>query len=75
MTRYTQKALRTMAADGTATDITHATDDTLDAVCRTADTIGYSHGTYGCNWLLLRDRETYSLYVITSRSTSLFRVL
>ena len=68
MKKYTQKTLKAMVADGSATRITE-----YGSVPEKTDVIGMSRGTYGMNGALLLGRESGKLYAITERSTVLFQ--
>ena len=74
-TKYTQKAIRAMVANGTAQDLTNTADADLYFLQHSEggmETIGYSHGTYGLNGLLLKGRNTGTLYAVTARCSALF---
>ena len=75
MTKYTQKQLRAMVADGIAIDATRATNETRREIEAEEDylrKIGYSSGVYGCNGLLLKGNKTGRLYAVTARTTAIF---
>lgn len=74
MRKYTLKELREFVRLGVAEDITNADQETIDAVRRVGDKVGYSVGVYGLNGGLLRDTETGTLYVVLARNTNLFRL-
>lgn len=75
MEKYTQKQLKELVKNGIAKDITGA--DSIDYekirdIEGSLITIGYSHGTYVLNGLLIKGYKTKQLYAITARSTALF---
>lgn len=75
MTKYSQKDIKALVADGAAIDITNHDGymrEQLETLEGRLDCIGYSHGVYGVNGLLLRGRNTGNLYAITTRSTAIF---
>lgn len=75
MTKYTQKQLRAMVADGVAEDITHADNNVRKELEKKEfwlRQIGYSTGVYGCNGMLLQGRNSGTLYAITSRTNAVF---
>lgn len=75
MTKYTQKELKAMVADGIAVDVTDADNETRNAIERDEGSytqIGYSAGMYGCNGMLLKGRKTGTLYAVTGRTTAIF---
>ena len=69
MKRYTQKALRELAAGGWATDITNTHD--YNAIPKPYRLVGYSKGVYGCNGKLFSDYKD-QLYVVTKPTSALF---
>ena len=69
MKRYTQKALREMAKNGQAIDLTHFHE--YDALPKPYEQIGYSSGIYGCNGKLLKGADG-RLYVITTATSALY---
>ena len=73
MKRYTQRQLKAMVKDATAIDITHG--DLLKILTEPISQIGYSSGVYGCNGALLEGEKSGTLYVITSRTTNLFKLV
>ena len=78
MTKYTQKTIRNLVKDGAAIDITNHDgymQEQLETLEGKLDCIGYSHGAYGVNGLLLRGRNTGNLYAITTRSSAIFLYL
>ena len=75
MTRFTQKQLREMVANGIAEDISNGTNETRDEIesvegCLTQ--VGYASGIYGCNGMLLKGHNTGKLYAITSRTQAIY---
>lgn len=75
MTKYTQKQLRAMVADGIAEDITRADNEKrreLEKAEGWLRQIGYASGVYGCNGMLLQGRNSGTLYAITSRTNAIF---
>lgn len=75
MTKYTQKALREMVAEGIAQDITRANLEQADAIKASEGwlrQIGYAAGLYGCNGQLLQGANTGTLYAITARTTAIY---
>lgn len=69
MTQYTQKQLRGLVSSGAAIDVTHATD--RKAIPEYYSQIGYSHGVYGCNGMLLKG-ESGQLYAVCSRTSAIY---
>ena len=75
MTKFTQKQLRKMVADGIAEDISRGTNETrneIEAVEGWLTQVGYASGVYGCNGMLLKRRNTGKLYAITSRTQAIY---
>lgn len=75
MTKYTQKQLRAMVADGIAENITYADNEKrreLEKAEGWLRQIGYASGVYGCNGMLLQGRNSGTLYAITSRTNAIF---
>lgn len=67
-----QKELKDMARYGEAEDITTISDaEAKELRKKGIETVGVSHGTYGMNGALLRDKDG-NKYVITARSSNLF---
>lgn len=78
MNKTRQRDIRELVAHGHAIDITnHDTtkQEQLETLEGRLDCIAYSHGVYGVNGLLLKGRNTGSLYAITTRSTAIFLYL
>ena len=74
MRKYKLKELRELVRLGVAEDITNANEETITAVRRVGDKVGYSVGVYGLNGGLLQDTETGTLYAVLARNTNLFRL-
>lgn len=75
MMRTTQKALKTMVANGQAQDITNGTNETRSDIMQKEDylqEIAYAAGIYGCNGILFKGRRTGTLYAITDRTSAIF---
>lgn len=75
MTKYTQKQLKAMVANGIAEDITNAIDTTRKEIMEREEyynQVGYSSGVYGCNGMLLKGHKTGTLYAITGRTTAIY---
>ena len=75
MTKYTQKQLRSMVADGYAQDITNGTNETrndLEAAEGWLTQVGYASGLYGCNGMLLQGHKSGTLYAITGRTSAIY---
>lgn len=75
MEKYTQKQLKELVKNGIAKDITNAGCEDYEKIRDIEGnliTIGYSHGIYGTNGLLIKGYKTKTLYAITARSTALF---
>ena len=75
MTKYTQKQLRAMVADGIAENITNADNNVREELEKKEgwlQQIGYSAGVYGSNGMLLQGRNSGTLYAITARTTAVF---
>lgn len=75
MEKYTQKQLKELVKNGIAKDITYADNEEYEKIRDIEGnliTIGYSHGVYGTNGLLIKGYATGTLYAITARSTALF---
>lgn len=78
MNRYTQKSIKSLVSAGAAIDITNHDgymQEQLEALEGDLDCIGYSHGVYGVNGLLLKGRNSGTLYAITTRSSAIFLYL
>lgn len=74
MTKYTQKTIRNLVKDGAAIDITNY-DSYMHEQLQAQDhpeCIGYSIGAYGINGLLLRGRNSGTLYAIPSRASAIY---
>jgi hypothetical protein len=69
MEKYTQKQLRNLVKVGVAKDVTYASNQ--NAIPESYRQIGYSHGVYGCNGMLLQGASG-QLYAVTSRTTAIF---
>lgn len=69
MERFTQKQLKSMVANGIATDVTNATD--RNEIPENYRQVGYSAGVYGCNGMLLKG-DSGRLYAVTQRTTAIF---
>lgn len=73
MFRTTQRALRSMVADGIAIDASYMPQDEAYELAREPLTrIACSHGVYGCNGILFKSDITGQMYVIIGRCTNLF---
>lgn len=75
MTKYTQKQLRAMVADGIAVDISHGTNETRNAIEAEEgyySQVGYASGLYGCSGMLLQGHKTGKLYAITGRTQAIY---
>lgn len=75
MTKYTQKQLRAMVADGIAENITNADNNVREELEKKEgwlQQVGYSAGVYGCNGMLLQCRNSGTLYAITARTSAVF---
>ena len=73
MFRTTQRALRSMVADGIAIDATHMPQDDVYELARESRTlIACSHGVYGCNGICFKSDETGQMFVVVGRCTNLF---
>ena len=78
MKQIRQRDIKELVAHGFAIDITNhdiAKQEQLETLEGKLDRIAYSHGVYGVNGLLLKGRNTGSLYAITTRSTAIFLYL
>nr|DAG79805.1 MAG TPA: hypothetical protein [Caudoviricetes sp.] len=75
MRKYTQRALKQLAHDGIAHDITNADAEYVLSVAGRCEVIGYSTGIYGANGALLKDRKSGDAYTIIARNSNLFRVI
>ncbi len=73
MKKYTQKELKRFVNLGMAQDITTMnTKECKELKDKKGITqVGYSSGVYGCNGMLLQDKDGES-YVITSRTSNLW---
>lgn len=69
MKKYTQKQLRSLVASGAAKDVTNAND--RNAIPESYKQIGYAHGIYGCNGMLLQG-DSGQLYAVTSRTSAIY---
>ena len=75
MTKFTQKQLREMVANGIAEDISNGTNETrnkIESVEGWLTQIGYASGVYGCNGMLLLCFISDKLYAITSRTQAFY---
>ena len=75
MTKFTQKQLREMVANGIAEDISRGTNETrneIESVEGWLTQVGYASGVYGCNGMLLKGKNTGKLYAITSRTQAIY---
>lgn len=75
MTKYTQKQIRAMVADGIAENITNADNNVRKELEKKEGwlrPIGYSAGVYGYNGMLLQGRKSGTLYAITARTNAIF---
>ena len=75
MTKYTQKQLKAMVADGIAENITSADNEKREELEKKEGwlrQIGYSAGVYGCNGMLLQGCNSGNLYAITARTSAIF---
>ena len=75
MTKYTQKQLRTMVADGIAENITNADNNVREELEKKEGwlrQVGYSAGVYGRNGMSLQGRNSGTLYAITARTSAVF---
>ncbi len=75
MTKYTQKQLRELVAQGIAEDVTHGNNDTRREIIAQEgylDQIGYACGRYGCSGALFRGHNSGKLYAITARTMAIF---
>lgn len=70
--KYTIKELKDYARLGLATDITYMDGDEVYKL--RVNTEGLSFGKYGMNGGLFRDVETGELYIITGRTSNLFKL-
>ena len=70
MEQFTQKQLKELVKSGAAIDVTHASKQ--EDIPESYTQIGYAHGIYGCNGMLLKGRETNKLYAVTARTTAVF---
>ena len=78
MKQYKQREITGFVTKGHAIDITNhdnAQQAHLEALEGKLDCIAYSHGVYGVNGLLLRGRNSGTLYAITTRSSAIFLYL
>lgn len=69
MEKYTQKQLRSLVASGAAKDVTYSHN--REAIPESYTQIGYAHGVYGCNGMLLKG-ESGQLYAVTSRTSAIY---
>ena len=70
MTKFTQRQLRNMIAEGVAVDVTNARS--REDIPEPYSQIGYSHGTYGCNGMLFRGDKTGNLYALVGYVSSIY---
>jgi hypothetical protein len=78
MKKFTQKELKMLVKLGVATDISNGKNKNglewnLDALYQNTEKVGVSHGKYGINGGLLKDKQLNIYYVIIGRSSLLFR--
>ena len=71
--KMTQKQIKDYVRDGAAIDITNYGFDEMDQFLQdhNLEKVAVSHGTYGMNGGLLKDRSTGELYAITARNSAL----
>ena len=76
MKKYTQRELKNLVNIGAAVSLNNWSFEQINELHRTKslDKIGYSSGIYGINGGLVQDRETWDLYAITARNSSLFQL-
>jgi hypothetical protein len=60
MTKFTQKQLKEMVANGMAIDVSHASD--RNEIPESYTQVGYATGVYGNAGKLLKGRDTGQLY-------------
>lgn len=75
MTKFAQKQLREMVANGIAEDISTGTNEIrkeIEAVEGWLVQVGYASGVYGCNGMLLKGHKSGKLYAITSRTQAIY---
>lgn len=75
MTKFTQKQLREIVANGIAEDISRGTNESrneIEAIEGYLSQVGYASGVYGCNGMLLKGQKTGKLYAITSRTQAIY---
>jgi len=76
--KVNQKTLKSYADDGMATDITRFSDKEIDNLEKKHGRLTHvktSMGTYGMNGALLKSEKTGEYFVITSRNSTLFRLV
>lgn len=66
------KEIKTLVQTGAAVDITHEPLENIYKIDSKLDVVALSHGVYGMNGGLFKDRTTGKLYAITSRNGNLF---
>ena len=75
MTKFTQKQLKEMVANGIAEDISRGTNETrneIGSVEGWLNQVGCASGVYGWNGMLFKGRNTGKLYAITSRTQAIY---
>ena len=75
MTKYTQKQLRAMVADGIAENITNADNNVREELEKKEGwlrQVGCSAGVYGFNGMFLQGRHNGTLSAITAHTNSIF---
>ncbi len=70
--KTSQKEIKNLIKSGVARDITVASDSSLKQIGR-LEKVSYSHGTYGINGAVFRDKKG-KLYAVKSRAGKLFKL-
>ena len=74
---FSKKAIRELIQRHIAQDITAYSWEQAEELRKSAslETVGTSHGIYGMNGAILRDRNSGNLYAITARNSTLFQLV
>lgn len=75
MTKYTQKQLKEMVANGMAIDVSNISFEKAQELRKEekgVGQIGYASGVYGCSGMLLRGNKTGQLYAVVGRTQAIY---
>lgn len=77
MITLTKKQIRLFVEAGVAMDLTYAEQGISKEITDKEGSytyIAFSHGTYGCNGMMIRGKKTGMLYAVTGRTPALFEL-